>query len=248
MIGVAGDNRPNKDAVEDLQAVAPEAGWVVQSHARANKLFGQPVGYLADVWGSPAPPNPAAKRVYGWNSPVLRAVFPRYNAFTMLRTFSPLAQYRVAMEGTSVSGIRGIGRVGADFWNVLETRRGTYGGGRDIIARYPQSDWGQLYLGNSTSYVIASGPQGPLTTARFEMLREGGQDLELRVFLEKALLDATLRAKLGEDLAQRCQDLLDDRVRAIIRGRTDWKMFDGAQGRLEKLYDLTAEAARKLSP
>jgi hypothetical protein len=52
----------------------------------------------------------------------------------------------------------------------------------------------------------------------------------------------------GDELAQRCQDLLDDCGRAIIRGRGDWKMFSGAQGRLEKLYDLAAEAAKKLGP
>jgi len=245
MVGVAGDNRPNKDAVEDLKAAAPEARWVVQSHAQADKLFGQPVGYLADVWGSPSPPDPAVKRVYGWQNPFLRAVFPRYNAFTMLFN-SPLAQYRVASEATSASGIRGIGRVGADFWSVLEGRRSTYGGGRDIIARYPESDWGQLYLGNSTPYVLAPGPKGPLGSARFEMLREGAQDLEARVFIEKALLDPAQSAKLGEDLAKRCQGLLDDRVRAILIGRNCWQFFCGEQERLEKLYALAGEVAGKL--
>jgi hypothetical protein len=246
MAGVAGDNRPNKDAVEDIKAVAPSVKWIVQSHASANNIHGQPVGYLAEVWNSPGPPNPAEKRVYGWQNPVLRLAFPRYNTFTLLMTGCTLAQYRVASESASVSGIRGFGRVGADFWNVFERPNKTYGAGRNVIARYPESDWGQLYLGNSTSYLLAPGPQGPLATTRFEMIREGARDLEARVFLEKALLDPVLRAKLGDTLANRCQQLLDDRVRAILIGRSSWLFFAGASERLEKLYALSGEVAGKL--
>lgn len=246
MIGVAGDRRPNKDAVDDLRAVAPEAGWVIQSHMTGSELFGQKVTYLADVWNSPGPPNPSIKRVYGWQNPFLRVSFPRAGSYTLIRPDSPLAQYRLAMEMTSTAGIHGIGRVGADFWNVLATRNKTYGQGLSLIARYPQSDWGQLYLGNSTAYVIAPGPEGPLATARFEMLRQGAQDLEARVFLEKALLDAASRARLGDDLAGRCQQLLDDRVRAMILGRSSWLLFTGGEQRLRKLYELAAEAAARL--
>jgi hypothetical protein len=247
LVGVAGDNRPNKDAVEDLRAVAPEAKWMVQSHARADSLHGQPVGYLAEVWNCPSPPNPAEKHEYGWKNPQLRMAFPRYNAFTLLMTGCTLAQYRVACESASTSGIRGFGRVGADFWNVLQAANKTYGSGHNLIARYPESDWGQLYLGNSTPYLLAPGPQGPIATARFEMIREGARDLEARVFLEKALLDPALKAKLGDDLAGRCQQLLDERVRAILIGRPSWTFFAGAPERLDRLYTLTAEAAARLA-
>jgi hypothetical protein len=78
------------------------------------------------------------------------------------------------------------------------------------------------------------------------MIREGAQDLEARIFLEKALLDPDMQARLGEDLAQRCQQLLDDRVRAILLGRTSWLFVSGGQQRLEKLYALAGEAADKL--
>ena len=251
MIGVAGDSRPNKDAVEDLQAVAPEAKWVVQSHMRANNFFGQPVGYLADVWNSPVAPDPDVKRLYGWKSPVLRTTFPRAGSSTVnpVRTSSPLVQYRVALEGMSAAGLRGFGRMGADFWEVLDPKapyRNGYSRSLNILGRFRESNWGQLYLGNSTPYVLAPGPAGPLPTVRFEMIRQGAQDMEARVYLEKSLLDDALRARLGEDLARRCQQLLDDRLRAVLIGRTSWLLFSGGQERLERLYALAGEAAEKL--
>jgi hypothetical protein len=250
MVGVAGDSRPNKDAVEDLKAVAPQAKWVIQSHMGGDQLFGQPIGYLCDVWASPVAPDPAVKRVYGWQNPAApRSTFPREGSSTVgaIRTWSPLAQYRVALEGMSAAGIHGFGRVGADFWDVIDPKdpiRNKYTGGiLNILGRYPESNWAQLYLGNSTPYVLAPGPDGAVPTVRFEMIRQGAQDLEARVFLEKTLLDPALRARLGEDLAQRCQKLLDDRVRAVLIGRTSWMFFQGGPERLEKLYALAGEVA-----
>ncbi|KKL47563.1 hypothetical protein LCGC14_2334280, partial [marine sediment metagenome] len=250
MVGVAGDSRPGKKAVADLQAVAPEATWVVQTHGKVrNNFFGQPLGYLADVWNSPLAPDPAEKRLYGWRKPFLRVSFPRAGSATLIRTFSPLLQYRYASEQTSVAGIRGYGRVGADFWEVLDPKapfRNGYSRSLNILGRFRQSNWAQLYVGNSTPYVLAPGPDGALATARFEMLRSGAQDFEARLFLEKALLDPATKARLGDDLAQRCQRLLDERVRAILANRTSWLCARSAQEHLEELYALTAEAAAKL--
>jgi len=252
MVGVAGDSRPNKDAVEDLRAVAPKAKWVMQSHMRASQIFGQPVGYLADVWNSPVAPDPAVKRLYGWKAPGLRTTFPRAGSSTVssVRTFSPPVQYRAALEGMVAAGLHGFGRMGADFWEVLDAKspfRNMYSRRLNILGRYRESQWAQLYLGNSTPYVLAPGPDGALPTVRFEMIREGAQDVEARVFLEKALLDDALRAKMGDHLARRCQKLLDDRVRAILIGRTSWRLFAGGRERLEQLYALAGEAAEKLA-
>jgi ADP-ribosylglycohydrolase len=241
MVGVSGDATPSKQAVDDLKAVAPDVRWVGQAHGKTSNLYGTPVGYYAEVWASPIPPDPAERRLFGWKNPALQLSFPREGSGLLLRTWSPLAQYRVASEEASAAGIRGFGRVGADFWNVLTTRNKTYGGGLNLIARYPESDWGQLYLGNSTPYLLAPGPDGPLGTARFEMIREGARDLEPRVYLEKALLDPASKAKLGDDLAGRIQQLLDDRVRAILIGRGSWQMFSGSAKR-------TANSAGRVVP
>jgi hypothetical protein len=50
------------------------------------------------------------------------------------------------------------------------------------------------------------------------MLREGVQECEARIYIERALTDEALRKKLGDDLAKRCQETLDERTRCMIRG------------------------------
>jgi hypothetical protein len=50
-----------------------------------------------------------------------------------------------------------------------------------------------------------------VATQRFEALREGVQECEARITIERALADADLRAQLGEDLARRCEEYLKAR-------------------------------------
>jgi hypothetical protein len=101
---------------------------------------------------------------------------------------------------------------------------------------------------------------GPVATVRFEALRMGIQEAEARVLIEKALDDAAKRAKLGEELAKRAQELLDERVRRIVRAKQDYSpMFsygsaaswlDYAADAIERsrvLYRLAAEVAAKLA-
>jgi hypothetical protein len=248
MFGVAGDSRPNKAAVEDLRAVAPDAPWVVHSHARATHLHRQPVGYLADVWGSPVAPDPATKRLYGWKSTFRRTTFPRAGSNTVgtIRTETPPIRYRLALEGMLAAGLHGFGRMGADFWNLIP---GRYNRKWPILGRYPHSSWAQLTLYNSSAYVLAPGPDGPVATVRFEMIREGVQEAEARIFLERALTDDALRAKLPDALADRCQQVLDERIRAVLRTRSgadaNWLYYlsSGFEPRNDQLYAAAAEAA-----
>lgn len=258
MVGIAGDRQPDKDAVEDLKAVAPEAPWVCSSHSSPRELFGQPVGYKSSVWGLYPAPDPSEGRYYGWKSREYQVAFPRAGSSIVgqgLRHRSALAAYRIAIEcaltarGTG-EGLRGIGRCGADFWPVLEGARGRHA----VLGRFPEtSRWHGGWLRNSTPFVLAAGPDGAVATARFEMLREGIQEAEARIFLEKALLDASRRAKLGEQLARRCRALLDRRVRVHLRaiaggGRYltwTWYAGSGIRRRTRQLYEAAAEVAAK---
>ncbi|OPX22959.1 MAG: hypothetical protein B1H04_04285 [Planctomycetales bacterium 4484_123] len=250
MFGVAGDSRPNKAAVEDLRAVAPDVPWVVHSHARAYKLHGQPVGYLADVWGAPVAPDPAQKHLYGWKSPFLRVTFPRAGSNTVgtIRTAAPPLRYRLALEGALSAGIHGMGRMGADFWNLIP---GRYNRLWPLLGRYRISSWAQLTLANSTAYVLFPAPGGPVATVRLEMLREGSQEAEAKVFIERALTDQARRAALGDQLARRAQGLLDERIRALLRTRSgadiNWLYYlsSGFQRRSDQLFALAAEVAAK---
>ena len=260
MVGVAGDRRPTKAAVEDLRSAAPQAPWVISSHSSPDNLFGQPVGYRSDVWGLMPAPDPAEARYYGWKNPDRIVAFPRYGSSVIghsIRTWTALGAYRIAVEAALTArgrgaGLHGIGRCGADFWNVIEGPRGR----RPVLGRYAEtSHWHGGWLRNSTPYVLAPGRDGPVATVRFEMLREGIQEGEARIFLEEALTDPAARARLGEPLARRCQEILDERVRVIRRaidgGGTyltwTWLAGSGVLERSRKLYAAAAEVAARLS-
>jgi len=94
---------------------------------------------------------------------------------------------------------------------------------------------------------------GPGRGVVLEGIREGVQENEARFFLEKALADTKTRPRLGEALAARCQDLLDERTRACMRKPyTRWLMGEktrldsGVQSRSERIFRLAAEVAGKL--
>jgi glycosyl hydrolase family 123 len=266
MVGIASDKRPEKDAVADLAAAAPDAPWVIHSHPLTLSLRGRPVGYTSAVWGVYGPPHPSKQRCRGWQNPHIATVFPRYATAPTgegLRVNSATVLYRIAMERclTSLGSprsknnglMRGIGRCGADFWYVLDAK---YGRKKPLLGRYPDSShWHGGWIHNSTPYVIAPGKDGPIATVRFEMLREGIQETECRIWLEKILTEPARKAKLGAELAARCQRLLDDRVIAQLRAMSaaaahlplKWYEGSGVTAATAKLYAVAAEVAGKLN-
>ena len=118
--------------------------------------------------------------------------------------------------------------------------------------------------------VLAPGPDGASATAHYEALREGIQECEACILIERALGDENLRARLGPDLARRCADVLDGRLlimwkslsnlqlgRTMFFGATSWRWTPGVVGhywflasgwqqRSEELYGLAGEVARKI--
>jgi len=281
MLGVSGDFCPTQAAIDDLAAVAPDATWVVHSHTSWSQVGGRPVGYLADIWGQTwvqdpdLPPHQHYRtmgtRFYGWKIPFIRARFPRNE----LRAYSPLGVYRRYIEGCVTargnivydagrkvwSGLDGIGRIGADFWPIArprkqgETSRPQSNRRRTYSVAGLYSSWGGLGLNTySISYVLGRGRERPVPTARFEAFREGIQEAEARIYLERVLTDGARRATLGEELAARTQELLDERVRVVLdadiryKGLHDhrWFVCSGWQARSEALYVVAAGVSRKL--
>jgi hypothetical protein len=118
--------------------------------------------------------------------------------------------------------------------------------------------------------MLAPGRDGAVATHRFEMIREGLQEAEARVFIDRALVEK----KITGELAKRCQEILDERTRAMLRGATplyisraawrdhpvnehawwsgcseagyQWFITSGWQDRSKRLYDAAAEVAEKL--
>jgi len=155
--------------------------------------------------------------------------------------FGPLCLYphpsvwafRMLMEADLASGHRGAGRIGADYWH-MGLRSGS-GGAGTFYARYPHSAIGQTGMASNCAALLAPGPDGPVTTVRFENVREGIQNAEAVLFIQKALLGKTITGPL----AAKCWRVLDGRVHAMRTytlgvGRAGWQERDRA------LYELLA--------
>ncbi len=247
MVGIGHDVVPSQACVDVLRAASGGAKWVMHCHPRRWTCRNQPIGYLAHVWGSPVPTLDPKRRRYGWKEKHIYATFPRYGSGTVgkLYELSPPAQYRVALESAMCAGMQGYGWIGADFWPVIKGKHSRY---RVPFDRYPDYDRrGNLGISHAFVHILKAGADGPVASIRLEMVREGAQETEARVFIERALHDPAKKAKLGADLATRCQKLLDDRIRTILRARSYWDMLVWIDWEKQtgELYALAAEVAAK---
>jgi hypothetical protein len=157
-----------------------------------------------------------------------------------------------------------VGRLGLDFWQAIKDKNGQRKG--TVANRYPQSSRRNLDLYSS---MLAPGAEGPMATTRLEAFRQGVEESEARIFVDKALVDTATKAKLGADLAKRCQDCLDERDWCAIKGMSHlylagpgwlyggwydvegpaghiWFLGSGWRQRAEKLFALAGEVGQKL--
>lgn len=252
MIGMSDDGDPPPEHAALIQRVAPGAPWFRDAHPDAKAIACDPtdrakvipVGCNSIVWASPIP-DPRTKRHYGWQVDAKHLVLS-YNRFGVhhlyLGTFGAPWTYRVWIEATLAYGRNGVGRVGGDFFRFVGPNR------LPVDNRYPGSQcFGNTQLLHTTSDLFAPGPDGPLSTVRYENALAGYREAQARVFIEKALLDKA--RPLPAPLARTCQDLLDGRTDALrlwplgrsTLGSAGWR----EQGR--RLFAAAAQvaAARK---
>ena len=217
LLGMVSDLQPDKDDAEALKDLSGDLPWAAQCHPallrdkppRNNRIVQgvADVGYVAHVYAVSFQVNPALGRLYGWQSPVHTAHY--YRGYELLG--APL-EVRLHPEFALTGGQRGVGRIPAEFWPVLRDAQGRRRG--RVAERYPENLWRNLDI---CTWFLAPGPDGPVATVRFEHLREGIQECEARILIEAALLDRSKRTRLGEDLARRAQEMLDERHRAMWR-------------------------------
>ena len=271
-MGMLCDLRPDKDEVAALHQASGGLPWA--SHSHPNPMRGKKSGekllhgiadicYAAHVYALGYQVNPQkGERQYGWRSPVLNAHFPRGGGLNSISSLT--IRHLPAFNITGAQ--RGTGRIGADLWPA--SRDGSGQRVAQVHDRYPENHWRNLDL---DSWLLAPGPDGALATVRFENLREGMQEAEARIYIEDVLLDTARRATIGEDLAKRCQALLDehhramwktiwftdedlDRVGPAMNGRNPtesfWKALEADGKKMAGYYDgssrqLRGEEARK---
>ena len=103
-------------------------------------------------------------------------------------------------------------------------------------------------MGGTPRAIAAPGPDGAVATAQLECLKEGTQDAEAMLFMREALRKPELRAKLGEELAKRCEAAITDHwsylelgLRMGPRGANDlWWLSS-------RIHALAAEVAAALA-
>ena len=279
MIGWATDRRPSQEQVDFFKNIAPWARWAIFTHGRGDggwdsqtgaaemsngtrTVEGMEIGYYVYPEVPRMLPNPVPNQSYqevrtngiagGWN-----LTYPEY---TNLRVYmyhtAPLAQYRSFPQGCMADGLRGWqGRISSsaagmtniplDFWEDAA--------GHSLLGRYGR-DWVGPFHRANTYWLIAPGPDGPIPTERFETLREGMQEAEARVAIEKAVVGGSLPA----ELADRCHALLLERMKVLWKdgqfarsnpqwqkgGWHDYGIAKDWQTSTTHLFDLAGQVTR----
>jgi len=258
MLGMPTDARPTQQIVSLFHECVPDVKWVCHGHSYPKDLHGVDWGYTTTVWWPRYIEFPGTAK-YGWRKPDLIGVQFARN----VRDSYPQTTFRLIGEMNIAGQQRGFGWFGADFWPVFEGRRSS----ARVYERYPQANWRNL---NIMTALLGPGPHGPVSTHRFEMMIEGVQECEARIFVEKALLEE----KINGPLAAHCTRLLEERNRATLMGLGNhmlegwlkddsyarihgwwnepglaggyWYLTSGWQDRSEKLYAAAASVERVL--
>jgi hypothetical protein len=207
-LGMGSDARPSKEVATYIMDAFPNLPWARGGHQEWTELgsTGGKIGLAANVYPYKflADWPKGLYSCYGWNRPLMRVLFPR-----IYEPNYPMTMTRLLPEMSVLGMHHGIGRIGLDFWPVIKPVNPGHPN-TTIHGRYAASSWGVLDA--MVKGFVPPGPDGACDSAHLETLREGIQESEARIAIESALIDPAARAKLGEDLAKRCQQGLDERA------------------------------------
>jgi hypothetical protein len=255
----------SKEGWKDLKTLIPDLKYTGRSHYD----YGAPAGgkwyYLALMIGSGVYWDPEEDDpYYGWREPLYVIASGRgggqykdVGGYT--GTHSSLAHYRVLPEMSLLTGVRsanhkvqhqwvkrGFGQWGGDFWPVIRNPDHPEQEGKILVKRY--SNEGSTSMEQTVWAVISPGRDGPVPSRRSQMLREGLQEAEARVFVQNALLDHA--DKLGPALAARGRDICTGRTQLLrycseYHTDPDQQTLDELSCKLYALADEVAKALRK---
>jgi HEAT repeat protein len=217
------DDRPHKRYVEFFKKIAPDFRWAIFAH-----WFGDPdpeTGHKDGAFFTAG----GMEVAYG-ESPscgVLPELYPE-NAKIQGRRYHTSGSHRMIMQGwTPLPGFRNLtdsgtfGQVGLDCWEGFGRWSGPI-----------------LYRTNPGS-IIPPGREGPITSTRFEMTREGVQETEARIFITQAML------KMPDDRRSKYRQILDawKHVRSLASVLPQAQSSPDVQAMAWRIYAAAAEIA-----
>ncbi len=241
MAGAAADGRPTPESIAFFNSFQPPVRWVVFSHWRGDKIS-LPDTVISDglIVGFGESPDGPSNRDFvkmtqlggGWSSEKHFLFASSFRGWVVQE--SPAVQYRFMPDAT-ISGdkIDGFTRLGLDGWMVThpETKDRTA-----TLTRYRNS-WHNLWRYNPTS-ITAPGAEGAIATIRYEMVREGLQEAEARVVLEKALVGGKLppaKTKEIEAFLRERNSVRYGGAERVLTAGPNW------QAMTARLFDLAGE-------
>jgi len=211
-LGMLSDLWPSKEQTTALKEISGDLPWSIAAHGsyytqqRALHDIAR-IAYHAHAFGTS---YGYTKSLMGWKQDVLHTSFERWGNIPT----TPPVRWRSFTDIAITGSVRGVARIGGDFWPVQFKGRSGGVTWAQVWGRYPEADLKQLSLKTA---LLAPGPNGPVAGARYEAFREGLQESEARIAIERALSDAELRKKLDPALAQACEKLLADRLSDMWR-------------------------------
>lgn len=211
-----------------MAEVLPEVGWATSGHMRRpDATFRAAAGVMG--------PDLGPKSMSGWMNQFLYFLTPRTGGSVLcVEGISTPFTWRVWCDRAIYAGMNGLGRVGADYFE------GAWLEGVKSI--------GYNQVGRPCVQTLWPGESGVESGARNEVLLEGIQEAEARIFLEQALA----RKILSENLAAETQKVLDEHFRAtlyIAAGGVDNLTMDTHgdwQARSRRLYQAAARVASQI--
>ncbi len=252
-LAMAGDRRPSGETVAAWRHIAPYAGWVVATHGRGDRELStfaadEPIiqgGVKMDYYSHPWVPHYTIRDgrepyfLGGWN-----LTHPIYSsARYMIYQYSAPSHWR-GFPSAMMAGQPGAGRgmnTAAGFNLLMDSEDG--------------ASMGFLKRLGPTS-IIARGRDGFVPTVRFEMLRQGLQEAEARVVIERALAGGGLDDALADEARELLTVLYNIRFReGRFSGRGN--LSSGHLGAAEyprwieltsRLYDMAGRLSDAASP
>lgn len=247
MLGLKGDAAHPPQETETFNRIRGDMKWAACVHV-VNRNSGKDYGCAMVALG-----NTPAKEFGARDLPFICANYPRGGITINTRSWAPMGCHRVMMEYMMTKGWSGVGPLGTEFWPVLPVEKPA----RLVEGRFGRLGIARMDMEYGVPAYLAPGPEGPIPTARYEMMREGMQECQARILIEDALAADDSRRKLGGETVARCRAVIEERdacIRVAIVGDAfsngdgwRWYAASGIEDRMGSLYEIAEEVRAKLN-